>query len=284
MAALPNEQNWQQGHEENLLMLPRCHCPSCQRGNAVTTLLPTKVPFFRELIVTNLTCEDCHFRSSETTFGGEIQERGERWTLQVTSPQDLNRQIIKSDSARLQLLIPGSEGEALPPPSSSQAAAAAALDLEIPPQTQRGTVSTLEGMMRKAIDNLQELQPERLKLGDLDNFYRCENAIDRLRRMIRATRSEEYNTDSDSEEPAPFFVPFTVVLDDPAGNSFIENPLAPQPDPNLQQHLVRSHPAPGYGAWVCNLRQKPSKMVTLTTSAPNTRILSIEQQQQQQQH
>jgi len=225
MAAFPNVQNWQQSREG--------HCPSCQRGNAVTTMLPTKVPFFNELIVTNLTCEDCHFRSSETNFGGEIQERGERWTLQVTSPQDLNRQIIKSDSARLQLLIPLEEEEALP--SSPQAAAAlAALDLEIPPQTQRGTLSTLEGMIRKATDNLQKLQPERLKLGDLDNFYRCENAIDRLLRIIMATRSEEYITDGDNEEPAPFFVPFTVILDDPAGNSFIENPLAPQSDPNLR--------------------------------------------------
>lgn len=27
---------------------------------------------------------------------------------------------------------------------------------------------------------------------------------------------------------------FTLILDDPAGNSFVENPMAPQEDPNLQ--------------------------------------------------
>jgi zinc finger protein len=31
-------------------------------------------------------------------------------------------------------------------------------------------------------------------------------------------------------------LPFTIVLDDPSGNSFIENPSAPEVDPNTQVH------------------------------------------------
>jgi zinc finger protein len=89
-------------------------------------------------------------------FGGEIQEKGERIEFRVTSVEDLNRQIIKSDSASL--LIP-------------------ALQFEIPPGTQRGTISTLEGVLQRAADTLEEQQPERLRLGDIDNFHRCRNVI-----------------------------------------------------------------------------------------------------------
>lgn len=31
-------------------------------------------------------------------------------------------------------------------------------------------------------------------------------------------------------------LPFTIILDDPSGNSFIKNPLAPKTDPRLHFH------------------------------------------------
>ncbi|RWS21395.1 zinc finger protein ZPR1-like protein [Leptotrombidium deliense] len=35
--------------------------------------------------------------------------------------------------------------------------------------------------------------------------------------------------------------PFTFILDDPSGNSFVQNPLAPEPDPKMQiKHYVRT--------------------------------------------
>jgi zinc finger protein len=211
MAQLPDIDEWREGDEENLSIIRDCYCPSCGGSNGLTTLLPTRVPFFKEIIVTNLHCDDCGFRSAEVNFGGEIQEKGERLTLQVTSSEDLNRQIIKSDSASL--LIPK-------------------LDFEIPPGTQRGNVSTLEGVLRMAADNLEAAQPERLRLGDVDNFHRCRVAILNLRRFAGETRGENGNEDDDQTEVVPVF-PFEIVLDDPAGNSYIENFLAPQLDPQL---------------------------------------------------
>jgi len=38
-------------------------------------------------------------------------------------------------------------------------------------------------------------------------------------------------------------LPFSFVLDDPAGNSYVENPNAPKDDPNMDSHhYVRSMP------------------------------------------
>lgn len=169
-------------------------------------MLPTKVPLFREIIIMNLTCDLCGFRNAEVTFGGEIQEKGERLTLTVVSPSDLDRQVIKSDSASL--FIPS-------------------LDFEIPPGTQRGTITTLEGVLKRAAENLQELQPERLRVGDVDNFHRCRVVIEKLLRLAGDPSAEG------DEKLDPVF-PFDLIMDDPAGNSFVENPLAPKPDPYLK--------------------------------------------------
>ena len=171
-------------------------------------MLPTKVPLFRELIIMALECEECGFRNSEISFGGEIQEKGLRLTLHVTGKEDLNRQMVKSDSASI--IIP-------------------LLELEVPPRTQKGSMSTIEGILKRAADNLEMLQPERLKLGDVDNFHRCRGVIEKL----RIISGEEVNDDEDSSEFV--FPSFDIILDDPAGNSFIENPHIPVADPNLKK-------------------------------------------------
>lgn len=216
MVELPSFENWKRGEENDLTIIRDCYCPNCGGGQGVTTMLPTQIPAFREIIVMNLCCDECGFRSSEVNFGGEIKPQGERLSLMITSPNDLDRQIVKSDSASL--LIPS-------------------LELEIPPVTQRGTVSTIEGFLQKTAEALEELQPERLRLGDLDNFHRCRRVIHGLRRFMSRNpweeKSEEEEEEEDHEGAAKPGLPFLLILDDPAGNSFIENPNAPYPDPNL---------------------------------------------------
>ena len=187
---------WKEGGVEDVSNIEKCYCPACEGGNATTTLLPTKIPLFREIIIMTLICPDCSFRNSEVSFGGAIQERGERITLAVSSQEDLNRQLVKSDSATI--LIPS-------------------IELEIPPTTQRGKISTLEGMLKTAIENMEQSQPERLRLGDIDTFHRVRDVCEKLKEMTGDN-----------------FDPFEIVLDDPAGNSYIENPHAPERDQNLR--------------------------------------------------
>lgn len=227
MASLPLASEWKEGTESDLNVIKNCYCPHCQKGNATTTMLPTKVPMFRELVIMSLYCPDCYFRNSEVTFGGEIQEKGKKIMLQLTKVEDLDRQLVKSNSAILS--IPE-------------------LNFEIPSVTQRGTISTIEGVLKVAASNLEQLQSERLKMGDLDNFYRCKKVIHSLRFFAGITEREsdpEDNQDNQGNEndnllPKRRF-PFHVFLDDPAGNSFIENFMAPQPDPNLRHiHYYRT--------------------------------------------
>lgn len=223
MVSLPVGEAWKEGNEDDLNIIQNCYCPNCQASAATTTMLPTRIPNFREVIVMSLFCEECNFRNSEISFGGEIQVKGERITFTLTSPDDLNRQMVKSDSAILSI------------PS---------LELEFP---KRGGISTIEGFLRQAANNLEELQPERLKLGDLDNFYRCSRVISQLRRLAgedeqkddhdddnRGGEGESNDKKSGQEEETKALFPFDIVLDDPAGNSFLENPHAPKPDPHIK--------------------------------------------------
>lgn len=209
MAALPQGDDWKKGDESDLSEIRDCLCMNCQTSNGVTVMLPTKVPLFREIIVMSFYCTNCNFRNTEVNFGGEIQEKGETLTLHVTCPDDLNRQIIKSDSASIS--IPQ-------------------IDFEIPPGTQRGTISTLEGVLKRAAENLELLQPERLRLGDVENFHRCRRVIKAL--LVYAGDEQDDDDDDDEERIVQF--PFDIILDDTAGNSFIENPMAPAVDPHLK--------------------------------------------------
>jgi zinc finger protein len=224
-AVLPVDNSWQQGNENDISKVNDCYCPNCQGGNGMTILLPTKVPGFREIIIATLTCADCGFRNSEITFGGTIQARGTRIELTLLSPDDLNRQVLKSDSATVMLPT---------------------LGLEIPPHAQRGTLSTIEGMLTRAAENLAILQPERLRLADINNFHRCQRVIDIIKRTLGNTDEEsdadfcdEDNAELDEGEASRF--PFQFIVDDPAGNSYIENLQAPKADPQLhEKHYERT--------------------------------------------
>jgi zinc finger protein len=207
-------------HEEcETSVVKDCYCPACRSGKATTAILLTKVPYFRDLIIMNLFCDVCGYRNAQVSFGGSIQNRGQRITLSVRSSEDLNRQIVKSDSATL--FFP-------------------TLELEIPPSTQQGKISTLEGILQTTVDHLAQQQRERLLSGDVDNFHRCRAVIDLIQRSIChgeiASENETLGTDNTST------FPFDVILDDPAGNSYIENLQAPNRDPQLTEIQYRRTP------------------------------------------
>ncbi|KAL6992036.1 hypothetical protein U1Q18_010147 [Sarracenia purpurea var. burkii] len=87
-------------------------------------------------------------------------------------------------------------------------------DFEIPPEAQRGSLSTVEGILVRATDELEALQEERKKVNP-----QTAEAIDNFLLKLKGCAKGESS--------------FTFILDDPAGNSFIENPFAPLPDPSL---------------------------------------------------
>lgn len=120
--------------------------------------------------------------------------------LSVSSPEDLNRQVVKSDAASF--TIPE-------------------LEFESPAFSQKGELNTIEGLLERAITGLGQDQPVR-KIIDPDNAVKIDNVISQLTKC----RNGEMK--------------FTLVLDDASGNSFIENPQAPELDPHLTvEHYTR---------------------------------------------
>lgn len=57
-------------------------CMNCYR-NGTTRLLLTKIPFFREIIVSSFSCEHCGWNNTEIQSAGRIQDQGVRYTLSV---------------------------------------------------------------------------------------------------------------------------------------------------------------------------------------------------------
>lgn len=49
----------------------------------MTRLLLTKIPFFREVIVSSFSCEHCGWNNTEIQSAGRIQDQGVRYTLTV---------------------------------------------------------------------------------------------------------------------------------------------------------------------------------------------------------
>ncbi|CAL9041193.1 unnamed protein product [Musa banksii] len=169
-------------------------CMRCGE-NGTTRLLLTRIPHFREIVLMAFECPHCNERNNEVQFAGELQPRGCCYRLEVPAGHSeiLNRQVVKSDSATIR--VPE-------------------LDFEIPPESQRGRLSTVEGILVRAADELESLQEERKKVDPV-----TAEAIDEFLTKLRSLVSGN--------------AAFTFILDDPAGNSFIENPLAPSLDPLL---------------------------------------------------
>ncbi|XP_042365419.1 zinc finger protein ZPR1 [Plectropomus leopardus] len=177
--------DWQPTEIESL-------CMNCYQ-NGMTRLLLTKIPFFKEVIVSSFSCANCSWSNTEIQSAGRIQDQGVCYTLKVKTKQDLNREVVKADSATTR--IPE-------------------LDFEIPPFTQKGALSTIEGVLDRAVAGLEQDQPAR-RAADAEVADRIEEFIQKLKKLKEV-----------DEE-------FTVVIEDPSGNSFVENPVAPQKDEAL---------------------------------------------------
>ena len=173
---------------DNISIVPDSLCMACG-GSGETRIMLTKIPLFREVLLSSFACPHCGERNTEVQFGGETQPKGCRMAVTCSGREDLDRQVVKSESCKV--LVPD-------------------LELEIPAATQRGVVTTVEGVLTRAADELAALQPQRL-VADVEIGRKVQRVIDALR--------DRANGDFD---------PFQLIVDDPAGNSFVQ-PLH-QPD------------------------------------------------------
>jgi len=109
-------------------------------------------------------CEHCGFKNSEIQPAGEIQQRGHKYTFRVETPEDLNRQLVKSDTCIFRV---------------------EELDLEVPPG--RGQLTNVEGILSTIAQDLDDKQEER-KAAIPEIFEKIKEIITSLRAMIEGTK------------------------------------------------------------------------------------------------
>lgn len=150
----------------------------------------------------SFSCEECGFQNNEIQSGAEIKEKGIKFKLIVKEPKDLNRRVVKSDYSSIRI---------------------DELDFEIPPKSQKGEVTTVEGIIDRVVTGLNQDQETRKK-------DHPEAALQIEQFILKLERLKELET------------PFTIILDDIAGDAHIENPNAPHPDDGVTtEHYVRTN-------------------------------------------
>lgn len=66
-----------------------------------TAVHPSSLPGFRTCILMAFGCLGCGTRSNEVKASGAYGDKAKKWTLTVENEADLNRDVLKSDTASL---------------------------------------------------------------------------------------------------------------------------------------------------------------------------------------
>lgn len=170
-------------------------CSSCSAPVA-TMMHKLTIPYFQDVIIMSTKCERCGYRDNEVKAGGAVSATARRLTLKVEEEDDLSRDVLKSDTAALE--VPE-------------------IELRLAPGTLGGRFTTLEGLLQQVYDELSE---KVMNAGDSSasrgvNTELLETFLGRLKGLISVDQ------------------PYTVILDDALANSYIQSPYAPDPDPQL---------------------------------------------------
>ncbi|XP_064463988.1 zinc finger protein ZPR1-like [Ornithodoros turicata] len=162
-------------------------CMQCHE-NGTTRLLLTKIPFYKEVVIMSFNCDNCGWQNNELQPAATIQTTGIRFTLNVSTKTDMNREVVQTGTASVS--IPE-------------------LEFEIPAKSQEGSITTVEGILDRAI---QGLEASVKHITDEDVSNKMTEFVDKMKSLRKLERS------------------FRIVIDDPSGNSFVENPRAPSAD------------------------------------------------------
>lgn len=179
------------------------NCSECQ-APCETRMKLTQVPHFKEVVIMATTCERCGHRTNEVKSGAGIEPQGVRLELRVREAADLTRDVLKSETCTVR--VPE-------------------LELEAGAGLLSGRFTTVEGLLDSMRQQLAQENP--FFQGDSASGaggLRMGAVVDRL------------------AQAAAGQLPVTLVLDDPCGNSYVQNLCAPDPDPALSvTHYERTY-------------------------------------------
>lgn len=173
-------------------------CMNCFK-NGMSKFLLTRIPHFRDIIISSFECEKCGFKNNEVQSANAICEQGETITCLVNNCDDLKRQVVVSEHASIGIRE---------------------LSLEIPPSHKKGYLNTIEGILLSMVSDLSSGQEERKKSDEI-SYEKINTVIDNIKKI------------TESESKCNFYV------DDPSGNSYIENFNIPKTDPKLKSIFYR---------------------------------------------
>ncbi|GME88074.1 unnamed protein product [Ambrosiozyma monospora] len=153
------------------------------------------IPHFKDVIIMSTSCDHCGYKSNEVKTGGAIPDKGKRVKLLCDDPEDLARDILKSETCGL--VIPE-------------------LNLDLTPGTLGGRFTTLEGLLTQVREELHSRV-----------FSQTSDS------MEAETKDRWEKFFAKLDEAIAGKVKFTVVMEDPLAASYIQNVYAPDPDPNM---------------------------------------------------
>jgi len=179
------------------------NCSNCN-APCETNMKVTSIPFFKEVIIMATNCDSCGNRTNEVKSGSGISDQGTKITLRVTDPIDMSRDVLKSETCSL--TIPE-------------------LDFEVGAGTLGGKFTTIEGLLVAMKEQLSERNP--LFCGDSTTSELKERMQEFTQKMEDVITGKRLGVH--------------IILDDPAGNSYLQNVYAPEDDPEMEiVHYIRS--------------------------------------------
>ncbi|CAH1642856.1 unnamed protein product [Spodoptera littoralis] len=151
------------------------------------------IPHFKEVVIMSTMCDYCGHRTNEVKSGGGIEEKGVRFEVRVATKEDFSRDILKSCPC----IAVGDVQHGDPGAGAERGRARAGRPF-----------TTAEGLLAATRAQLADTPGA---LGDAPGVAPALRPV--LDALARAGRGD---------------LPVTLVLDDPAGNSYVQS-LADDP-------------------------------------------------------
>src|SRR3989338_5326805 len=85
----------------DIATLPGQPCPMCGKSTLTLTETDTEVPYFGKVYLFSMTCSTCKYHKSDVETA-EIQKPS-KYSIDITSKDDLNIRIVKSASATVKI-------------------------------------------------------------------------------------------------------------------------------------------------------------------------------------
>ena len=185
-----------------------CNCPGCAK-DAKMNLQMVNIPYFKQVIISAVVCSHCGYRTSDVKTGGDIPEKGKRIWLDVKSPADLRRDILKSETCCLK--VP-------------------ACDVEVRPGTMGGRFTTVEGLLTQIREDLHG------SIYDVDDVE--SSGGDSMPAESKGAWKDFFIT---LDKAIQGQMTYTILLEDPLASSYVQSLTAPEPDPQIRtEEYVRS--------------------------------------------